>query len=321
MASALHKLAANFRSVIIKAAAYRLSDTAGRATTDYAEILCGDGVPSGAYGRDSGATLVYLRKDASSADETLYVSHNGGTAWNAVEASGLTAALLASTSTGEGASLIGIEDAGTLYTETTVEGALGEVMTAAQSRVPTAQLASTGSGAGASLVGIEDTGGLYTATDVEDALAEVKTIADAAAAAADVLGEDYFVLATVAVADASGGATDSALTLSLAQATSGSDLASARRVLLYAFTSQYMPGLPNAESSVSFGTATTGSIVASGPGWAIVETDSAGDFACTVTNTDDEALYFAALTQTVQSDPTKACVVINSNSDVATWSA
>jgi hypothetical protein len=84
MASALHRLGSNFRDTLIKAAGLRLSDVGGRDTTDYAEIICGDGVPSGAYGRDSGATLLYFRKDASTIDTAMYISINGGTAWNAV---------------------------------------------------------------------------------------------------------------------------------------------------------------------------------------------------------------------------------------------
>lgn len=86
MASSTHRLAANFRDVIIKAASLRLADASARNTTDYVDFIVGDGVPSGGYGRDSGVTLIYFRKDASSANTVLYVSHNGGTAWEAVDA-------------------------------------------------------------------------------------------------------------------------------------------------------------------------------------------------------------------------------------------
>lgn len=88
---------------------------------------------------------------------------------------------LASTASGYGASLIGIQDAGTLYTATTVEGALAEVRTA--SNAVTTNLASTDSGKGASLVAVRDAGSLYTAATVEAALAEVKALADAAVGA------------------------------------------------------------------------------------------------------------------------------------------
>lgn len=81
MASALHRLAANFRDVIIKAAGLRLSDVGSRDTTDYAELICGDGVPAGAYGRATGATMVYYQKDAADAQSAVWTTCDGGTTW------------------------------------------------------------------------------------------------------------------------------------------------------------------------------------------------------------------------------------------------
>ena len=115
-------------------------------------------------------------------------------------------AKLASVLNGEGASLIGIEDAAANITATTVEGALAENrviidqneadITALQSDVATNQaniasndvdiaanataistleteLASNNAGEGASMVGIEDAAGKFTATTVEGTLAEI----------------------------------------------------------------------------------------------------------------------------------------------------
>lgn len=90
MASSSHRLGSNFRDTIAKVAGLRLSDSASRDTTDYAEIIVGDGAPSGGYGRDSGATLVYLRKDASSVATGVYLSVNGGVAWTAMNPASLT---------------------------------------------------------------------------------------------------------------------------------------------------------------------------------------------------------------------------------------
>ena len=90
MASSAHRLGANFRDTIVKIAALRLSDATSRDTTDYAEIICGDGAPSGGYGRDSGATMLYFRKDASSVATALYVTVNGGTAWTACDPAALS---------------------------------------------------------------------------------------------------------------------------------------------------------------------------------------------------------------------------------------
>ena len=84
MASSLHKIAANHRDTIVKMAGLRLSDASSRETTDYADIMTGDGVPSGAYGRASGTSLLYVRKDASTAHEAVYASVDGGTIWTAL---------------------------------------------------------------------------------------------------------------------------------------------------------------------------------------------------------------------------------------------
>jgi hypothetical protein len=71
---------------------------------------------------------------------------------------------LLSTSTGEGASLIGVEDSAANFAATNVEAALAEIMSLH---------ASTSNGEGASLVGIEDAGGFTSAADVEAAFAEL----------------------------------------------------------------------------------------------------------------------------------------------------
>lgn len=69
----------------VKTPSIRLSDVGARTTTDYAEILVGDGAPSGGYGRHSGATMLYLRKDASGVGTAIYVTVNGGTNWTAMD--------------------------------------------------------------------------------------------------------------------------------------------------------------------------------------------------------------------------------------------
>ncbi|HJN76521.1 MAG TPA: hypothetical protein QGF58_21510 [Myxococcota bacterium] len=76
-------IGANYGTRALKAPALRLSNVGSGATLDYAAVLCGDGAPSGSYGRDSGATMLYLRTDAASADTCLYVTPDGGTTWTA----------------------------------------------------------------------------------------------------------------------------------------------------------------------------------------------------------------------------------------------
>jgi len=81
-----------------------------------------------------------------------------------VRLSGVSHRALASVGQGEGASLVGIEDAGGLFSATDVEAALAEILN---------RLAAVSTGDGASMVGIEDAGNLYAAGNVEAALAEI----------------------------------------------------------------------------------------------------------------------------------------------------
>lgn len=186
-------------------------------------------------------------------------------------------------------------------------------------------------GAGAKVVLAEPTGGGASTvtmqapaltTDrtitVPDADVDLGAVATNSAYVAAVI--DQLVLATIAVADASWGATDSLLTLTLTQA-DGTALTSARQVVINAGSEQYNH-FAALSSTVTFGTATTGSIIASGSGWALVQTSAAGAFACTATNSADETVYFSVDKASAGvSDSATACVVVGSNSDAATWSA
>ena len=84
---------------------------------------------------------------------------------------------LASNANGEGASLIGIEDATSQFTATTAEGAFDELKDDLEAHVSTT--ASTSIGEGAALTGINDAGSIITATNVEGALQENRTQIDA----------------------------------------------------------------------------------------------------------------------------------------------
>lgn len=117
----------------------------------------------------------------------------------------IEASKLASTTNGEGASIIGLEDASGYYTGNELESVFNElesqiggdtsstynfsennVLTDNDAIYPAlnkldlkfGDLASVANGEGASLIGIEDAAGQYTATNVEDALAEVYALAD-----------------------------------------------------------------------------------------------------------------------------------------------
>lgn len=130
---------------------------------------------------------------------------------------------------------------------------------------------------------------------------------------------DNFVKAAITVGDATGGATGAALSLTLTRL-DGSAVASARQVMIIGNAIQYSP-FHTAEASVSYGTATAGSIIASGQGWCLAQTSAAGAFACTVTNTDDETLYFRVESAHGNSAANVGALVVEGNVDAATWSA
>ncbi len=121
------------------------------------------------------------------------------------DAKALKADDLASTTSGEGASIVGVEDASAYYAGTDLESVLNELeaqiggLTSstfgfAENNVLAdndslysalekldlkwGDLASNSASEGASLVGIEDSAGNFTATDVESALAEVYALAE-----------------------------------------------------------------------------------------------------------------------------------------------
>jgi hypothetical protein len=80
---------------------------------------------------------------------------------------GLFAANMALTTNGNGASMVGVEDVGTYFTGTDVEAALQEL------GLFDSNLGLTTTGNGASMVGVFDTAGYFTGTDVEAVLAEI----------------------------------------------------------------------------------------------------------------------------------------------------
>lgn len=143
--------------------------------------------------------------------------------------------------------------------------------------------------------------------------------ADAAAQLVTLGLADIHVRATIAVADSAAGATDVLLTVDCFRLDGTTRIASARQIMILAQSAQYSP--INADTSPTFGTATAGTIVASGGGWCLAETDATGNFDCTVTNATDETLYFSVThPHSGQGDASKGCHVW-SNSDAATWSA
>lgn len=146
--------------------------------------------------------------------------------------------------------------------------------------------------------------------------------ADAQAARTALGLDDELVIATIAVANSLPAAETVALTLTLRRLDNTTPIASARQVLILASPTGniYQPS-PPLGTSVTFENAIgPGAIIASGTGWALVQTAGDGTFACTVRNTADETRQFSVSTPpSGVSDVTKACLVVGSNVDAALW--
>jgi hypothetical protein len=84
------RLALNYARKVIKAGAIRLSNANDATETAYVDLIVGAGAPSGGYGRDAAATLLYLRNNATTVATGMYISVDGGTTWTAMNPAALT---------------------------------------------------------------------------------------------------------------------------------------------------------------------------------------------------------------------------------------
>jgi hypothetical protein len=320
MADSAHQIGPNFRDKIAKAAALRLADAAARSTTDYFELIVGDGAPSGGYGRDSGASMLYARKDASSNDTVLYVTYDGGTTWAAFTSGGQA----------QGDVLDDLNTLGASTTDGEFLVATGAGALAWEAGATARTSLGVGTGDSPSFTGLTLSGGEISLGDLAGSPGTEGDLAyngdhlelHNGAGAVSLLdtASEYFVKATIAVADATGGATGAALTLDLFELDGTTTLSGAKQVMIRTSGSQYDPSSVN--TNVTFGTATKGSIIASGSGWCLAETDAAGEFDCTASNSSDETVYFGVTAPAAgQSDTSKGVLGVISNSDAATWSA
>lgn len=126
-------------------------------------------------------------------------------------------------------------------------------------------------------------------------------------------------VATITAAGGSGGATEGTLSIATTQGDESTAWSRAVQMLVVASDASGA-GLADVNANVTFNTAGTGTLVASGSGWALIETDASGAFACATDNVVDETVYFSATTPQGFTDPTDAALIV---SDIAsaTWAA
>jgi hypothetical protein len=124
----------------------------------------------------------------------------------------------------------------------------------------------------------------------------------------------------IAVANATGGSTTAALTLQLNDIT-GSAMSKVCVCKIVGCDAEYA-GHGDQNANVTFSAATTGSILGSGSGWAIIKTDATGTFACTANNAVDETVWFSACDPDGGADALASGVSVRACiPDDATWSA
>lgn len=131
---------------------------------------------------------------------------------------------------------------------------------------------------------------------------------------------DKVCTAVLALGASAPGATAKALTLTLKQA-DGSTALTSVRVATIRVIAGADAGNPLAEgvSTVTFGSATVGSIVGSGAGWATVLTNAAGAFACTCSDSADETVIAFVESPAVSDTLAHSCLILPSAYVQAEW--
>ncbi len=134
--------------------------------------------------------------------------------------------------------------------------------------------------------------------------------------------QDNLVDVVMTVPDTTGGATGTADNLTVqVNDLSGTALTKIAVVLVIAADTLYA-GDRDLNATTTFGSATTGSILASGNGWCVVQTDNTGTFVGRVDNSADETIYFTGQTSEGGVNSLVSGVIVRGCvPDAAAWSA
>lgn len=126
----------------------------------------------------------------------------------------------------------------------------------------------------------------------------------------------------IAVTGGSGGATAGVLTADIKDTTAlAAALAKTGVFLILAHDTQYA-GSRDLNATTTFGTATKGSILGSGTGWAVVKADASGQVAIVPSNSADETIWFSCASVNGGVDAVANGVVVRGCIAVsATWAA
>jgi hypothetical protein len=131
---------------------------------------------------------------------------------------------------------------------------------------------------------------------------------------------DRFVKVNIAATGAAGGVADGTLDIDLLKMDGGS-IGQAKVIGVFASATQYAGSYGPPVNTVTFSAPTVGSILASGNGWAVVKTDATGNFTCTLSDSADETVWVSAEAAPGGVGANEGCIVLESATDSATWSA